>query len=179
MSNSKFSSVTVSGVNNRFDASLVVIWFVALFCIVCGALWTRSQFIEKLAVIGTENKQDKRSIKSKKEKSNLSNSIENLVSINNNVPNKLDLSPNNETTAKSSEGAQKQQQQQEKLFKKPNEDDSENKNLVTLSISYISIFILLLFVVSILLLLYFFYNQMSKNCFFYSIIKIFLNLYLN
>jgi hypothetical protein len=34
--------------SDKFDYSLIVIWFVALFTIVFGALWTRMEFIKRL-----------------------------------------------------------------------------------------------------------------------------------
>jgi hypothetical protein len=50
-----------------------------------------------------------------------------------------------------------------------NKSDSDDKNITTLSVGYVSIFVLLVFVVIILLLLYFFYNVMSKKPSFLSL----------
>ena len=54
--------------------------------------------------------------------------------------------------------------------------NSDDKNITTLSVGYVAIFVLLIFVVTILLLLYFFYNVMSKKqAIFYPFFKLFLN----
>ena len=154
--------MTVTAIDNKFDASLIVIWFVALFCILSGAMWSRSQFIEKLNLIGQEEPK-------KEMNKNLSNSNENLVNVNN-LQNKSE--PSEETKVESDQikipdSRSKfidlaKDQNVDKVYKKPDKNEDENKNLVTLSISFVSILFLLTIVVCILLLLYFFYNQMSK-----------------
>jgi hypothetical protein len=51
------------------------------------------------------------------------------------------------------------------LNNQTSKSNSDDKNITTLSVGYVSIFVLLIFVVIILLLLYFFYNVMSKKLF--------------
>jgi uncharacterized integral membrane protein len=133
-------SVNMNGDTSRFDFSLIVIWLIAILTVVLGALWTKHEFYLTL------NKQSEGSDAAKIE------SNENLVNNNNNSANQTLNDSNRDESAKEAK----------KLSKDKKNEENENRQLSTITIGYLSIFILLLFVVGILLLLYFFYKVMSK-----------------
>ncbi len=114
------STVMISPNTDKFDWSLIVIWFIALITVFLGALWSRLEFIKLLP--------------KKQEVPSLFNASENEI--------------NDETTLEN----------RAKIQAKQKKKEEEDKNLITLSVSYFSIFILLVIVCGILLLLYFFYD---------------------
>ena len=134
LSNSSTLKVLLNNKTSKFDLSLIVIWLIAIATIVLGALWTKLEFRTSLSKLEDDARQ------------NSVGSNENLVD------NK------SATTANSTEPGQIEAASSPEKTQDSNNDDQ----LTTISISYISIFVLLLFVVGILLLLYFFYDYMSE-----------------
>lgn len=132
-------SVYMNGDTSRFDFSLIVIWLVAILTIILGALWTKHEFYLTLT-------KQSDSLDTNKIESN-----ENLVNNNSSANQTLNESNRNESTKET-----------KKLSSAKKNDENDQKQLSTITISYLSIFVLLLFVVGILLMLYFFYNVMSK-----------------
>ncbi len=115
------STVLISASGDKFDWSLIVIWFIALVTVFLGALWSRLEFNQLLP--------------KSPDNSFLNGSDDDLV--------------DEATLAARAKKAAKQKKKEE-----------EDKSLITLSVSYLSIFVLLVIVCMILLLLYFFYNVM-------------------
>lgn len=132
-------SVYMNGDTSRFDFSLIVIWLIAILTIILGALWTKHEFYLTLT-------KQSDSLDTNKIESN-----ENLVNNNSSANQTLNESNRNESTKET-----------KKLSSAKKNDENDQKQLSTITISYLSIFVLLLFVVGILLMLYFFYNVMSK-----------------
>lgn len=132
-------SVYMNGDTSRFDFSLIVIWLIAILTIILGALWTKHEFYLTLT-------KQSDSLDTNKIESN-----ENLVNNNSSANQTLNESNRNESTKETI-----------KLSSAKKNDENDQKQLSTITISYLSIFVLLLFVVGILLMLYFFYNVMSK-----------------
>jgi len=141
--NSSISSTLKVSLNNnssRFDISLIVIWLIAIVTIILGALWTKLEFGISLTKLEEEAKT-----------SNV-DSNENLVdsksvaTINAADVSELEANRNLEATSTS----------------KRAQDKNNEEQITTISVGYVSIFVLLVFVVGILLLLYFFYDYMSK-----------------
>ena len=132
-------SVYMNGDTSRFDFSLIVIWLIAILTIILGALWTKHEFY--LTMTKQSDSSDTNKIESN----------ENLVSNNSSANQTLNESNRNESTKET-----------KKLSSVKKNDENDQKQLSTITISYLSIFVLLLFVVGILLMLYFFYNVMSK-----------------
>lgn len=129
----------MNGDTSRFDFSLIVIWLIAILTIILGALWTKHEFYLTLT-------KQSDSLDTNKIESN-----ENLVNNNSSANQTLNESNRNESTKET-----------KKLSSAKKNDENDQKQLSTITISYLSIFVLLLFVVGILLMLYFFYNVMSK-----------------
>jgi hypothetical protein len=134
LSNSSTLKVLLNNKTSKFDLSLIVIWLIAIATIVLGALWTKLEFRTSLSKLEDDARQ------------NSVDSSENLVD-------NKSVTRANSTEPATIEGASSS---------KKTQDSNNDDQLTTISISYISIFVLLLFVVGILLLLYFFYDYMSE-----------------
>lgn len=135
-------TASISTDTDKLDLSLVLIWFIALFAILTGALWTKHEFKKSL----NTNRID--ALTKQQQEQNVSNLEAVTIQIDN---------------------AESLRKSNTKLFQSTNKsenckraDDSDNKNLTTISVGYVAIFVLLIFVVTMLLLLYFFYSVMSK-----------------
>ena len=48
MSNNPNSTILVDGNDRKFDASLIVIWFIALLAVFIGSMWTKHEFKKML-----------------------------------------------------------------------------------------------------------------------------------
>jgi len=129
------AKVFLNNKTSKFDASLIVIWLIAIVTIVLGALWTKLEFNTSLSKIEDDAK------------NNGVDSNENLVDTKSAVTaNTTDSGQVEAATAAS----------------KKAKDTNNEEQITTISVGYISILVLLVFVVAILLLLYFFYDYMSK-----------------
>jgi hypothetical protein len=132
--------VSLNDNSSRFDISLIVIWLIAIVTIILGALWTKLEFGISLTKLEEEAK------------TNNVDSNENLVdsksvaTINAADVSELEANRNLEASPTS----------------KRTQEKNNEEQITTISVGYVSIFVLLVFVVGILLLLYFFYDYMSK-----------------
>ena len=149
----------ISKDTDKLDFSLIVIWFVALFAILTGALWTRYEF--KIS-LDTNNRTEKQEEEQEQAQQSEITQINTNNTNESKIANSNDLSLNNSARLfhKSQRTNKKQTNQNNRTN---NKQDLDDKNLTTISVGYFAIFILLIFVVSMLLLLYFFYNIMSNK----------------
>lgn len=161
------ATAAISKDTDKLDFSLIVIWFVALFAILTGALWTRYEFKISLDTNNraTKHEEDQQVQQSEITQINTNNNNDNTneSKIANNS-NDLSLNNNARLFHKSNSKSQRSKKNQTNQNNRTNnKQDLDDKNLTTISVGYFAIFILLIFVVSMLLLLYFFYNIMSNE----------------
>ena len=141
------ATAAISKDTDKLDFSLIVIWFVALFAILTGALWTRYEF-----KISLDN--NNRATKHEEDQQVQQSEITQINSNNNDNTNELkiannsnDLSLNNnarlfhKSNSKSQRSNKKQTNQNSRTN---NKQDLDDKNLTTISVGYFAIFILLI-----------------------------------
>lgn len=132
---------------SKFDASLVVIWFIAVITVILGALWTLREF--KLMLV--HNHLQHHLVAANPSSDSVIDMPTPIQDDNNVMPNEtspnINLPPAANTTS---------QQQQQAAKHDP------NKHPITIHIGYIAVLVLLVIVVVMILLLYFFYNVMSE-----------------
>lgn len=173
LSDSTENTISLTSDLSKFDFSLIVIWIIAVVVIILGGLWTKHEFkimLSKHAEQHTNNDDGTLSSNSAQNE-NLFNGARHESSPASPDSNKVS-DVNAGKTATTTTPTRQQQETSlgelesggaNSLKKASNNND---KHQITISIGYISVFVLLIIVVLMLLLLYFFYNVMSKIHFF-------------
>lgn len=160
----KDPSVYLEADQSKFDASLIVIWLIAVVTVVLGSLWTLHEFRLMIETSRQQQQHDEAETAQQQQASRdsidankQSSSSDRLVNMSTvdaevqstpvNMPD-VDSSSTNVTANKTnSTNADKNKDQ--------------HKHPITIHIGYVSVLVLLVIVVVMILLLYFFYNVMS------------------
>lgn len=139
---------------SKFDASLMVIWLIAVATVILGSLWTLHEFRVMSETSRQQHEEQLRQHQQQQlqlQQPKTMSSDEDLIGAEtheNNTTNKpqpTSINNNIDTTAKNIAA----------------NNNNPHKNPITIHIGYVSILVLLVIVVAMILLLYFFYNVMS------------------
>ena len=154
----------------RFDPSLVIIWVIALFTVVCGSLWSSHDFKLSLKRMHGESctlnndNPGYAAITEQQQQQQQQTDVEANENENNNAQQVII----NETITEPT--TQQINKNQEKSTK--NKESSDHQAPL-ISVTFVGIIVLLVFVITILLLLYFFYKYMSKKSYFETLKRVY------